>query len=142
MEPAKKNANCEKPEAALEPHPGVTGHPPTKMRTDLPGMEGLRKNVGRYFADCEERGRVPSRTGLALALGLSGRRRLEELIRRETHPGKQWVLEHALSQIEEETIQAAYRRETAAGARFLLQNAFGYGEPQPQDWGDFQVVIS
>ncbi len=38
------------------------------------------------------------------------------------------ALRRACSLVEEETLQAAYRKETASGARFLLQTAFGYGK--------------
>lgn len=98
----------------------------------LPGERRLREKTEAYFTGCEAQHRVPNLTGLSLALGLSGRQELEGVLKREEHPGKRRTLERAVSRIEEETIQAAYRRETAAGARFLLQNGFGYADREEE----------
>ena len=43
--------------------------------------------------------------------------------------------------VEEETLQAACRKETASGARFILQTAFGYGERSAPDLGPITVQV-
>ena len=51
------------------------------------------------------------------------------------------LLEWAASWVEEETLQAACRKETASGARFILQTAFGYGERSAPDLGPITVQV-
>ena len=51
------------------------------------------------------------------------------------------LLEWAASWVEEETLQAACRKETASGARFILQTAFGYGERAAPDLGPITVQV-
>ncbi len=84
-----------------------------------------REKCARYFESCQEAGRVPTAPGLALALGLEGRRQLEELAQGRGEPGEN---AEALAQIEEENIWAAYKRDSGPSARFILQNGFGYAE--------------
>ena len=50
-------------------------------------------------------------------------------------------MEWALSMIEEETLQAAFRRESTTGARFLLQTSFGYGEKTGKELGPITVRL-
>ncbi len=38
------------------------------------------------------------------------------------------IITRAKSRIEEANIQAAYNRDASAGARFILQNGFGYAD--------------
>jgi len=80
----------------------------------------------RYFEACREENRLPTVPGLALALGLEGRRQLEELARKEGKAAG--ALRRGLSQVEEANIQAAYKRDSGTSARFILQNGFGYSE--------------
>lgn len=79
-----------------------------------------------YFRQCQEEGQLPCVPGLALALGLEGRRQLEALAR---EGGKcAALLRRALSRVEEANIQAAYKRDSGPSARFILQNGFGYSD--------------
>ncbi len=96
-------------------------------------LRGMEQAVDGYLADCERQERLPTVTGLALALGFSSRGEME----RFWNPGGRRfrpLLDWACSRIEEETLQAACRKETAAGARFILQASFGYGEKSPEIW--------
>ena len=89
-----------------------------------------REKCAQYFESGREAGRVPTAPGLALALGLEGRRQLEELAQGKGHAAA--ALRRGLAQIEEENIWAAYKRDSGPSARFILQNGFGYAEkPQP-----------
>ena len=78
----------------------------------------------QYFARCQEEGALPTVPGLALALGLEGRKQLEGLSAGEGRVASQ--LRRALSQVEEANIQAAYKRDSGPSARFILQSGFGY----------------
>ena len=91
-----------------------------------PGTRALQERTDAYFRDCEAAERFPSVTGLALALGFDCRRELEE--RAAGGDKAAAVLRRARSRVEEANIQAAYRRDSASGARFLLQNGFGYSD--------------
>lgn len=88
-----------------------------------------REKSAKYFESCREGGRVPTVPGLALALGLEGKKQLEALARGTGRVAA--VVRRGLSQIEEENILAAYKRDSGTSARFILQNGFGYGE-KPQ----------
>lgn len=97
--------------------------------------------AGEYFARCQENGRHPSLPGLALALGLEGRAELEKLAAGRDKAGA--VLRRAVSQVEEANLQSVYQKDTAASAKFILQNSFGYSEkPAPPDQsGEISVSI-
>ena len=58
----------------------------------------------------------------------------EELERRAACPGRVGAaLRLARSQVEEAQLQAMFQKDTAAGAKFLLQADFGYGgKPHPK----------
>lgn len=95
--------------------------------------KALQKAVDDYFADCEERGRVPSVAGLALALGFMSRQALYRYTDRENENNSDdyvTIITKAKLRIEEENIQLAYTRDASAGARFVLQNGFNYSEKQ------------
>ncbi len=92
----------------------------------------LEKKIESYFAACEDRGELPSIAGLALALffGYPGRRNLEEALKEEGQSKKAVYLIRAKARIEEANVQAVYRRETSAGAKFILQTEFGYADKE------------
>lgn len=95
--------------------------------------KALQKAVDDYFAECEERGRVPSVAGLALALGFMSRQALYRYTDRENENNSDdyvTIITRAKLRIEEENIQLAYNRDASAGARFVLQNGFNYSEKQ------------
>lgn len=95
--------------------------------------KALQKAVDDYFAECEERGRVPSVAGLALALGFMSRQALYRYTDRENENNSDdyvTIITKAKLRIEEENIQLAYNRDASAGARFVLQNGFNYSEKQ------------
>lgn len=85
--------------------------------------------VREYLHSCEEGGRLPTVAGLALSLGFTSRGEMERYAAAQGKPFSA-QLDWARTLIEEETIQAACRKETATGARFLLQSSFGYGEKE------------
>lgn len=86
----------------------------------------VEEKCARYFEACKQENRLPTVPGLALALGLEGRRQLEELAGQEGRTAG--ALRRGLSQVEEANIQAAYKRDSGTSARFILQNGFGYSE--------------
>lgn len=91
----------------------------------------LEEKIRAYFRSCEEGERHPSVTGLSLALGFTGRQELEQYAegRQEGEEAKfVRALRRAQARIEDENLQALYRRDTSAGARFVLQNGFGYSD--------------
>lgn len=98
-------------------------------RAGLALQEAVR--LGKeYFARCEEEKNLPTVPGLALALGLEGRRQLEELAKKNGRVPAE--LRRFLSQVEEANIQASYKRDSGPSARFILQNGFGYSDkPDP-----------
>ena len=100
----------------------------------------LEAAVDRYFQSCDQEKRAPTVTGLSLALGFDSREELERFAR-ETGDGQAGLLAWARSRVEEETLQAAFRRETATGARFLLQAEFGYGGKAVPELGPITVQV-
>ena len=84
----------------------------------------LEARTEAYFAACQEKGDYPTVTGLALALGMDGRQELDKRAAEDSRAGT--ALRRARSRVEEANLQAAYRRDSASGARFILQNGFGY----------------
>ena len=96
--------------------------------------------MGRYLEECGTREKLPTVTGLALALGFTSRAAMERFAGEQ---GGEFaaLLDWARSLIEEETLQAVYRKETATGARFILQSSFGYGEKEGPDLGPITVQV-
>lgn len=93
-----------------------------------------------YFARCGEDGLHPSLPGLALALGLDSRRELEQA----AAGGGKWAgaVRRAMTRVEEANIQSAYKKDSAASAKFILQNGFGYAEkPAPPPVDEISVSI-
>lgn len=86
----------------------------------------LREQSQAYFDRCAAEGLHPSLPGLALALDLEGRRELE-LLARDGGQGA-GILRRAITRVEEANIQSAYKKDSAASAKFILQNGFGYSE--------------
>ena len=100
----------------------------------------LERGVGEYLARCQEEKRIPTVTGLALSLGFVSRGEMEDFTGQRS-PAFARQMEWALSVIEEETLQAAFRRESTTGARFLLQASFGYGEKTGKELGPITVRL-
>ncbi|MGI6256160.1 MAG: terminase small subunit [Acutalibacter sp.] len=100
----------------------------------------LETGVGEYLTSCQEEERIPTVTGLALFLGFVSRGEMETFTTQRS-PVYQRQMERALSLIEEETLQAAFRRETTTGARFLLQASFGYGDKASKELGPITVHL-
>ncbi len=83
----------------------------------------------RYFARCREEEILPTMGGLAFALGYLCREDLEkdrETLKKSPKSARGRALKRARARIEEANLQALYRRETSAGAKFILQSEFGY----------------
>ena len=97
-------------------------------------LRGMEQAVDGYLADCERQERLPTVTGLALALGFSSRGEMERFGTQEEERFRP-LLDWACSRIEEETLQAACRKETAAGARFILQSQLWLWGKVPQRAG-------
>lgn len=95
--------------------------------------KALREAINGYFADCEEKGGHPSLVGLSLALGFSGRQELCDYLDRDAGEGEKgfvFLTAQARSRVEEINLQAVYEKETSAGAKFVLQSCFGYGDKE------------
>lgn len=104
------------------------------------GAEKYTRLAEEYFARCKAEELHPSLPGLALALGLEGRRDLECLA--ASSGRKAGVVRRAMTRVEEANIQSAYRKDTAASAKFVLQNGFGYSEKSsPQTPEEISVSI-
>lgn len=104
------------------------------------GLRAMEAAARRYLEECGAREKLPTVTGLALALGFTSRAAMERFSKEQG--GKfAALLDWAHSLIEEETLQAVYRKETATGARFILQSSFGYGEKERPDLGPITVQV-
>jgi hypothetical protein len=104
------------------------------------GLRAMEAAARRYLEECGAREKLPTVTGLALALGFTSRAAMERFSKEQG--GKfAALLDWARSLIEEETLQAVYRKETATGARFILQSSFGYGEKERPDLGPITVQV-
>lgn len=104
------------------------------------GLRAMEAAARRYLEECGAREKLPTVTGLALALGFTNRAAMERFSKEQG--GKfAALLDWAHSLIEEETLQAVYRKETATGARFILQSSFGYGEKERPDLGPITVQV-
>ena len=104
------------------------------------GLLAMEAAARRYLEECGAREKLPTVTGLALALGFTSRAAMERFSKEQG--GKfAALLDWARSLIEEETLQAVYRKETATGARFILQSSFGYGEKERPDLGPITVQV-
>ena len=78
-------------------------------------------------------GRMPSITGYALAIGFTCRQgldryRIKDSSFAEENPRTVGIIARVCAKCEEANIQATYHRDMSAGARFVLQNGFGYTE--------------
>lgn len=104
------------------------------------GLRAMEAAARRYLEECGAWEKLPTVTGLALALGFTSRAAMERFSKEQG--GKfAALLDWARSLIEEETLQAVYRKETATGARFILQSSFGYGEKERPDLGPITVQV-
>lgn len=91
----------------------------------------LQRAVDTYFEKCEMEAQYPSVTGLALHLGFACRQALDRYTDRDSDEPEDkivGIITRAKTRIEEANIQAAYNRDASAGARFILQNGFGYSD--------------
>lgn len=102
--------------------------------------EFLRDDNGYIVTNCKGEPAVLSNkratvAGLALALGFTTRKSLLDYISRTDDDDKPFVnaITRAKLQIEDATAQAAFERDSARGACFLLQNGFGYREEKGVD---------
>lgn len=96
----------------------------------------LEQTVEKYFADCQTEEKMPTVAGLALALGFHCRQALDRYTdRSEIEPEDKAVqiITRAKCRIEEANLQAAYHKDSSQGARFVLQNGFGYAEKKDFD---------
>ena len=102
--------------------------------------EYLRDENGEIMQNCKGEPVVLSNkratvAGLALALGFTTRKSLLDYISRTDDDDKPFVnaITRAKLTIEDATAQAAFERDSARGACFLLQNGFGYREEKGVD---------
>lgn len=102
--------------------------------------EGYSELAECYFDRCREQEQHPSLPGLALAFGLDSRQDLGRLTAGSGRIAK--VVRRAVTRVEEANIQSAYHKDTAASAKFILQNGFGYSEkPGTAAQEDIRVEI-
>lgn len=110
-----------------------------QRRTKM-SAEGCDEMAEGYFTRCREQDRHPSLPGLALALGLDSRQELDRIASGSGRVAR--AIRRAMTRVEEESVQLAYCKDTAACAKFLLQNGFGYREkPGPAARDDIRVEI-
>lgn len=99
------------------------------------GAQKLEDLAKGYFESCRTEHRHPSLPGLALAVGFTSRRALEQAAGEDSPAGM--VLRQAVTRVEEATVQSAFTKDFAASAKFILQNGFGYSEktvqPPPEE---------
>jgi hypothetical protein len=86
----------------------------------------------QYLQQCEDKEEMPTLGGLAQALGYASREEMERQRRAYLEAGDQKgkVLTVLRGRVEEATLAAVYRKDTAAGAKFVLQSMFGYKEQE------------
>lgn len=102
--------------------------------------EYLRDENGEIMQNCKGEPVILSNkratvAGLALALGFTTRKSLIDYTMRTDDEDKPFVnaITRAKLFIEDATAQAAFERDSARGACFLLQNGFGYREEKGVD---------
>lgn len=103
-------------------------------------IEYLRDENGEIMQNCKGEPVILSNkratvAGLALALGFTTRKSLIDYTMRTDDDDKPFVnaIARAKLTIEDATAQAAFERDSARGACFLLQNGFGYREEKGVD---------
>lgn len=103
-------------------------------------IEYLRDENGEIVQNCKGEPVILSNkratvAGLALALGFTTRKSLIDYTMRTDDDDKPFVnaITRAKLTIEDATAQAAFERDSARGACFLLQNGFGYREEKGVD---------
>lgn len=103
-------------------------------------IEYLRDENGEIMQNCKGEPIILSNkratvAGLALALGFTTRKSLIDYTMRTDEEDKPFVnaITRAKLTIEDATAQAAFERDSARGACFLLQNGFGYREEKGVD---------
>ena len=111
-----------------------------KLPKKLKSVRGIQEAVEQYLRECDQGQKFPTVTGLALALGFPSREEMERFAAGESNRTGQ-MLQWARSLIEEETLQAVYRKDTSSGAKFILQCSFGYGEKGNRDLGPITVRV-
>ena len=102
--------------------------------------EYLRDENGEIMQNCKGEPVILSNkratvAGLALALGFATRQSLIDYTHRTDDDNRPFVdaITRAKLTIEDATAQAAFERDSARGACFLLQNGFGYREEKGVD---------
>ena len=88
--------------------------------------EEIDRLADAYLQRCQEEKALPTMPGLALALGLDNRQELGALAAGKGACAA--ALRRAMCRVEDGTVQASYKRDSGPGARFILQNDFGYSE--------------
>lgn len=105
-------------------------------KRSLKSAKWVETKIKDYLDGCEAVGKMPTITGLALALGFHCRQALDRYTDRGAdEPEDKIVLliTRAKTEIEEANLQAVYVKSSSLGARFVLQNGFGYAEKKDFD---------
>lgn len=91
--------------------------------------EELVKVITDYFKDCDAKRKPYTISGLALYIGLTTNRLREY---EKNYPGTEYaeIIERAKQTIETYTAEATFDNKKFQGAKFNLQNNFGWAEKQ------------
>lgn len=92
--------------------------------------EAMEAVIERYFEDCEEAMKPPTITGLALALGFTGRQALLDYQGRAAFAD---TVTRAKSRVEEYAEQRLYDRDGQRGAEFSLKYNFRWTQGDKTD---------
>lgn len=98
--------------------------------------EKLKKDIEEFFIDCEKRNRVPTVTGLAVALDTTRETLLQyenEIIKKLDDNIKHEIsdaIKRAKVRIHAEYEQALFDRGKVTGAIFTLKNNYGWADKQ------------
>ena len=95
----------------------------------------MQEKIDRYFAEMEEKHKMPSFCALALYLGYYSERALQRYVEDSSYEksNKQDLVQtvtRARERIKAANIDALYDRDMTRGAQFVLQNGFGWSEKQ------------
>lgn len=91
--------------------------------------EELVEVITNYFNDCDKRKKPYTVSGLALYIGLTTQRLRDY---EKDYPGTEYaeIIERAKQTIETYTAEATFDNKKFQGAKFNLQNNFGWAEKQ------------
>ena len=125
----------------------------------IKSVEELQEKIDEYFASCEgdllrdkdgnpvlnkhdepvyTGKKMPTMTGLALSLGLSGR---SALLNYKGRKGFLNAIERARARVEAAAEEALFTREGSQGARFTLACNFGWREKAEEDKATGVAVV-